>query len=430
MRPDRPRTKMELRLRTASTVVTSALVIACGGTTLSTGQGSAQGDSDASAANDATTTTFDGGPEASTDAPEQQAVYHDIAVPSFWSEFGFSTMAFPNVQSFAGGTFDGRYLYVAPSGNGVAARYDTQASFTANTSWSVFDTASVNAQVTSFWGAVFDGRYVYLSPGASSGIAARFDTRGSFTDLSAWSTFDISSVNPNARGFGGAVFDGHFIYFAAHFDLSGPNSSGTGVYARYDTQAPFLAASSWTTSAVMDATALGGVFDGRYVHFVFYGGDLRYDTQSSFTTPGSWSLFSPPVNGHGYTAGGAFDGRYVYLAAGYWYSPTEQYDTLAAFDASSSWTNFDEGVQASADCAGGAFDGRYVYFGGAAPARYDTQGKFYADSSWQKFSLNGCHPGMVFDGRYMYFIGATVQRFDSRTPPSLPKLPAFSGSFF
>ncbi len=40
--------------------------------------------------------------------------------------------------------------------------------------------------------------------------------------------------------------------------------------------------------------------------------------------------------------------------------------------------------------------------------------------------------GAVFDGEFVYFVpgaNGTVARFDAKTPPSLPKLPGWSGSF-
>jgi hypothetical protein len=75
------------------------------------------------------------------------------------------------------------------------------------------------------------------------------------------------------------------------------------------------------------------------------------------------------------------------------------------------WSTFDATtIQVGArGFTGGAFDGRYVYFSpsyngtlSGLVARVDTQGNFQ-------------------DG--------TVARFAAKAPPSLPNLPAFSGSF-
>jgi hypothetical protein len=39
----------------------------------------------------------------------------------------------------------------------------------------------------------------------------------------------------------------------------------------------------------------------------------------------------------------------------------------------------------------------------------------------------------AFDGEYVYFApfaGTTIARFDARSPPAMPPLPGFFGSFF
>jgi hypothetical protein len=102
--------------------------------------------------------------------------------------------------------------------------------------------------------------------------------------------------------------------------------------------------------------------------------------------------------------------------------------------------------------AGAAFDGRFVYFVpngsmGLAPAvRYDTLSTFTADCAWETFDPNqlalpdggviNAYLGAVFDGQYVYFApttptkGAVFLRFAAKSPPSLPNLPEFHGSFY
>ncbi len=92
------------------------------------------------------------------------------------------------------------------------------------TAWATFDVTTVNSSAQGFAGGAFDGRYVYLVPW-ESGLVARLDTTGTFADGSAWTTFDIASVNPSATGFFGAAFDGRYIYLV-------PNNNG--VVARFD----------------------------------------------------------------------------------------------------------------------------------------------------------------------------------------------------
>src|SRR5690348_18423219 len=78
--------------------------------------------------------------------------------------------------------------------------------------WSSFDVTSVDPNANGFYGVTFDGRYMYMAPEDGDtdlphGQAVRFDTQGAFTSSSAWTTFDLTSVSASARGFGGAAFD-------------------------------------------------------------------------------------------------------------------------------------------------------------------------------------------------------------------------------
>jgi hypothetical protein len=308
-------------------------------------------------------------------------------------------------KGFFGGSFDGRYVYLVPNNdgtgnNGFVTRYDTQATFTAAASWSTFDTTALGLNTQGFEGAVFDGRYLYLLPGFN-GQVARYDTQATFGVLSSWASFDTTALGANAMHYAGAAFDGRYVYFV-------PTLITGAMVTRYDTQAGFTAAASWST---FDTTSLnpkaqgfiGAAFDGRYLYLVpnnFGAGGIlaRYDTQASFVAPGSWFTFdTTTVNTHsGWFAGAAFDGRYVYFV------PT--------------------------------FNTSYI----SEVTRYDTQAPFAAVGSWSSFSQSSLNSnavsfmGAVFDGRFVYLVpnlNGVVARFDAKSPTSMPKLPGFFGSF-
>ena len=120
-----------------------------------------------------------------------------------------------NSTGFVGGVYDGRYFYLAPNNNGQITRYDTTLPFTSTSSYSVFDTTTVNANSKGFQGGVYDGRYVYLVPnynGANFGQITRYDTTLPFTSTSSYSVFDTTTVNANSNRFYGGVYDGANIY--------------------------------------------------------------------------------------------------------------------------------------------------------------------------------------------------------------------------
>ena len=383
---------------------------------------------------DAPLDAVDGAPES-----DGGTVYGDMTDASSWSTFDMTQVS-ANARGFAGGTFDGRYIYFAPGLYGVVPRYDTTAPFGAASSWSTFDATIVDPDPTGFFGAVFDGRYVYFVPSFSGPAqygshVTRYDTHGTFTAIASWVTFDTTTINPNAKGFAGAVFDGRYAYFAPGNNGLAPNQ----VITRYDTQEIFTAAAGWSTfPCPSPGNGWGGVFDGRYVYFL---GTLvnRYDTQGGFDLSSSWSLVSPPSSIGG---GGGFDGRYLYAASDNSHAPkVEQYDTQAVLGDAASWSTFPV-----SGGAGVAFDGRYVYVLGQPLSRYDTRASFTAYSSWSTFdvtTLGGIaaysgFTGAVFDCRYVYLVpslgsgslgNGVAARFDAKSPPSMPKLPGWNGSF-
>lgn len=398
---------------------------------------------------------------SSPDADTGPTVWGDFTDPAAWSAFDMTTLG-PGASGYTGAVFDGRYTYYVPSYNGalhgLVARNDTQRPFADAASWALFDTSTVNPAARGYEGGAFDGRYVYFvphqNPASYDGVVARYDTQQSFATGAAWQTFDTQTLAPFARGFYGAQFDGRYLYFIPYFST---------ILARFDTQASFTSAAAWTTFDVSTVSAsapasIGAVFDGRYLYLApfstaaaFSGEVLRYDTQGALTDTTAWKVFDtttlmPEARGY---CGAAFDGRYVYLvpfvsAQGVASGLVTRFDTQATFTTPASWEIFDlTTVDARAKSLFGAtFDGRFVTFapyGGSVAARYDTQATFGSAAAWRVFDVKtvdarlGSYYGATFDGSAMYFVphgGSTVAKFVAKTPPSMPVLPAFFGSFF
>jgi hypothetical protein len=446
--------------------VSYATVMGCVGDSTIVNDGGADATSDAGV--DAPSESASDAPsESASDA--STTVYSSLTDQSKWSTFDMTTVA-AGAKGCVGAAFDGRYVYFVPKfdANGTVARYDTTATFNTGSSWSSFQAVSVNARSRGFQGAAFDGRYVYFVPNfdgtSQSGLVTRYDTQGAFTTAGSWTSFDVATVNANATGFLGATFDGRYVYFA-------PEMNGTGfdgVVTRYDSQSPFGTGTSWTTfdTAVLTAAAIGfggATFDGRYVYFVpqynttHDGLVVKYDTTATFGSQSSWTTFDMTTV-HGGAAGffgGVFDGRYAYFVPNHnavtFDGLVGRYDTTAPFATVGSWSTFDTTtVEAgAAGFVGGAFDGRYVYFVphdngvyDGIVSRYDTQANFTMAGSWTTFDISTVNPaavgfwGAAFDGRYVYFVpnfsktveSGLVARFDAKTPAALP--PYAHGSFF
>jgi hypothetical protein len=78
-------------------------------------------------------------------------------------------------RRFNGGAFDGRYVYLLPQGGlEPLLRFDTQQGFTSPRSWSPVDPSRFSPGASGFAGAAFDGRYLYLVP-SGVGQLLRFD---------------------------------------------------------------------------------------------------------------------------------------------------------------------------------------------------------------------------------------------------------------
>ena len=378
-----------------------------------------------------------------------------FADPTAWTGTNVSALA-----AFAGAVFDGRYVTLVPAVRGgvttaIAVRYDThaQSDFSSSTSaaWEYFDLSTLatdgGAPTFGFYGGVFDGRFIYFVPhsdGAPFGTVVRYDTAGSvdaglpgeagtpdggdggvadagasaagFANPALWSSFDVSTTNPAAKGFAGGVFaDGAVYLVPAYNDAfeGGVNSGGSSIVARYSANAGFGSLGSWTTFDTTRVNGLaendyGGAFDGRHVYFVPHSTGVvsRYDTASPFGSPSAWGAYDTTrtlVLEGGATpelVGAAFDGRFVYLVPDVsGVAPVLRYDTLSPFTSECAWSSYDPSQLGAPD--GGRF-GPYI--------------------------------GAVFDGQYLYLVpsgptGTLFVRFLAKTPPSMPNLPAFNGSF-
>ena len=87
-----------------------------------------------------------------------------------------------NSKGFQGAVFDGKYIYFIPyyDGNdlsGQITRYDTTQPFNSASSYSIYNTAANSDISKGFQGGTFDGKYVYIAP----------YNYGQITRLRAWS---------------------------------------------------------------------------------------------------------------------------------------------------------------------------------------------------------------------------------------------------
>jgi hypothetical protein len=391
---------------------------------------------------------------ADADAADVVITYNDDwDNPTYWNSIDLSKINV-GTSSFAGGVFDGRYVYFPPSSNTVqnafAARYDTLGNkFTVVASWDFFDTASLNPDARGFESSFFDGRYVYFVPFASPtlhvGLMVRYDTKSAFgfSNPLAWETFDITAFNPNAKGFMGGVFDGQNTAYMAPGTGIFPEGDGgrpQAIVARFDTTpGGFKSQSSYTffDTQLIAPERPRGFFgtiltnDHLYLIPYGYGGPsrgrvVRYARSKSFTDASSWEMFDTALmnaDAVGFN-GGAYDGRYIYFVPfinntiGF-HGNVTRYDTQKPFGNTASWeildtTTLDGGVsQAQIPPDGGpihrrgysgaGFDGRYVYlvpysiseYGHGWVARFDTREPLSSATAWKFYNVATLNPDAI-----------------------------------
>jgi hypothetical protein len=439
------------RLGGASLLVSAGIYVAC--SSFDEQQGAPQDDAQAP-----DSAQPDGAPtEADADGGALDAALPDIALAENWSTFNLLKAGAAPGSAYQGGVFDGKNVYLVPSG-GRALRFDATLPFTDAASWKSFDLEAASGSAR-FIGGTFDGRYVYYTPnGAGAPVnarAARFDTQGQFDDAGSWRTFLLSSLyDAGAGGVAGAYYDGENVVYTG-ISLANDGGADAGfsraVYPEHRAGGTFSDAGSWTaiegaslTVPIKRSSWSSVAFDGTYAYQPNpFAGDLL-----RLKLPGTAEVFdlkavnAPDTLGY---LGAVFDGRYVYLAPVFRVFGTSlvthgvamRYDTTKTFSDAASYQKFNlESVTPEAKGFNGAvFDGRFVYFAPALSSRvvrFDTTRAFIDGTAWSYFDVSSIAPassfcGAVFDGQYVYFVplsGGLVVRFKARNDRIQPKTPA------
>ena len=298
----------------------------------------------------------------------------------------------------------------------------------------VMDVATLNSDYIGMGGSCFDGRYMYFHniQDNNNYYLLRYDTTKAFTTGNV-EAMNLTTVNANAKGYSGFVFDGRYVYGVPY----GGSGTKHGLFLRYDTHASFTSAGSY---AIFDLTAKSSsakgyqkaTFDGRYIYITpFYNGSnyhglvIRYDTTISFSSSGSYEIFNLASINAAYAGfiDSAIVGDYIY------YIPYQndsgrhgnliRYKIGETFDSSGSYEIFNLASISSEyiNFHGNCFDGRYLYLatyvnssGGANDriVRYDTTMDLDNTDAYKVFQTTGLSPdgtgyrSMLYDGRYVY----------------------------
>ncbi|MFA6049053.1 MAG: helicase HerA-like domain-containing protein [Candidatus Micrarchaeia archaeon] len=356
----------------------------------------------------------------------------DFTTAGSWAAYDAGNTGGLSTKGYFGAVFDGRYVYFVPHSNASGLyhanvlRYDTQADFTTAGSWAAYDANNTDAvpYTVGYAGGVFDGRYVYFVPNANGTAAAnaharalRYDTQASFTTSGSWNAYDAGSST--VRGYAGAAFDGRYVYFAP----TSVGGSSVRTPLRYDTQASFTTGGSWTSFDTISMSGspcnggtcidyAGAVFDGRYVHMIpndtlaVYSNLLRIDTNATYGASAAQglALSSPNMT----YSGGAFDGRYIYYAPQQ--GSTAARGNVLRYDSTFNRSAYILGIgQAGTDAGfGGGFSG--------ITGMIDTAAGHYVVAAFDNASTGWHHAAMTYNGSNLtLYVDGSVKRYAAAT---------------
>ena len=230
-----------------------------------------------------------------------------------------------SAEGYEGLTFDGRYVYGIPNYSeghggysGYITRYDTTLAFT-SAGLSAYNVAIINANWKGFSCGCFDGRYIYMMTWAQIGAnVVRYDTTLALNSSGSYEGINLQDIDATVRDFGGACFDGRYIYFLPRANTSG---NDIGKVIRYDTTKDF----DTDNCEMKDLTTINAnwklypssCFDGRYIYFVPipHGNLVKYDTTKEFSEDASYEgldLSTINANYVGYI-GSYVTNKYLYL---------------------------------------------------------------------------------------------------------------------
>jgi hypothetical protein len=266
-----------------------------------------------------------------------------------------------------------------------------------------------------FGGAAFDGKYVYFASREAMTVW-RYDTARTFVDAAAWEVVELlDSGIDRADGFVGAASDrSGNVYLTTNvrayrhgpgdaFTTAGWKSFGLASIPR----------SSDAGAGKLDV--FGVVAHGAYLFFVPHRGDaVTYALGGDFESVASWARVSLPWS----------DARFagsVSTSAGLYLVPAN-FSLTRVDNGTIGPESFTTGGLVRGNFLGGTTDGKSVF---VVPADAPTAPMFpvgrspvdeelptsFSLEGLAQCSVTGCFAGAVFDGRYVYYVPAKAPRF-------------------
>lgn len=207
-----------------------------------------------------------------------------------WESFDMSTIpvlqgagaADPDLGGMQSAAYIYPNLYLIPFFNGSEASastitpasklvvYNTTGSMTSGSAYQTFDLSTLSSMNSALFAGGISSRFRGYTGGVvanggknlilvpwgdrnlqvSNSVAVEYNTSLAINDPSAWTYFDLETINPKAAGyqFGWLDKDG-YVWFVPTHDFQAASLPSIPPFAVYNTALPFNEATSWTTYA-------------------------------------------------------------------------------------------------------------------------------------------------------------------------------------
>lgn len=264
------------------------------------------------------------GPLSRPAAPNGLAVKVDLGKdlnsPAAYQKFDLGTLGLPQTGYCDGVGVHG-YEYFVPVKeiqsklNGFFLRYDSSKDFTSRSAWSWFDLTTIDPDATGFQSVAYAPPYIYLVPFFKS-VLVRYNTNLPLQSASSYEVFDLKNVTSEPVGLTGAVVAGHDLVLIPWDDPK--RLRAISISLVYDTRKPLKAKEAWKSIDLKKVSPRAGGYQFGWLdrngfvwfvpdNYLFFGVPplITWNSRLPFDQPTSWKTY--PSTGIPPSTGAAYD---------------------------------------------------------------------------------------------------------------------------
>lgn len=244
----------------------------------------------------------------------------DLNTPAAYQKFDFGTLGLPQTGYCDGIGVHGYEFFVPVKEihsklNGFLLRYDSSKDFRSRSAWSWFDLTTINADATGFQSVAYAPPYIYLVPFFKS-VLVRYNTTLPLQAASSYEVFDLRNVTSQPVGLTGALVVGNDLVLIPWDDPK--HLRAVTIALLYNTRKSLTAAESWTSIDLKKVDPRAGGYQFGWLdkngfvwfvpdNFLFFGVPplITWNSRLPFDQPSSWKTY--PSAGIPPSTGAAYD---------------------------------------------------------------------------------------------------------------------------